>query len=58
MNAETIERICGTIFSEKDYAKIKEMKLNIKNFRILFETAMSLVMDSGDEGEVQTHATI
>lgn len=57
MNAETIERICGTIFSEEDYAKIKEMKLNIKNFRILFETAMSLVMDSDDEGEVPTHAT-
>ena len=57
MNAETIERICGTIFSEEDYAKIKQMKLNIKNFRILFETAMSLVMDSDDEGEVPTHAT-
>ena len=57
MNAETIERICGTIFSEEDYAKIKEMKLNIKNFRILFEAAMSLVMDSDDEGEVPTHAT-
>lgn len=57
MNAETIERICSTIFSQEDYDKIRAMKLNIKNFRILFETAMSLVMDSGDEGEVQTHAT-
>ena len=56
MNAESINRICKTIFSDDDFEKIKALKLNLKDFKTLFKTAMSLV--TGDsEGETATHAT-
>ena len=56
MDAESINRICKTIFSEEDFEKIKALKLNVKDFKTLFEITMSLV--SGDsEGETATPAT-
>lgn len=56
MDVESINRICKTIFSEEDFEKIKALKLNVKDFKTLFEITMSLV--SGDsEGETATPAT-
>lgn len=56
MDVESINRICKTIFSEEDFEKIKALKLNVKDFKTLFEITMSLV--SGDsEGETATRAT-
>lgn len=56
MNIETINKICKAIFSDEDFEKIKALKLGLKDFKTLFEIAMSLV--SGDsEGEAATHAT-
>lgn len=58
MNAETIDRICRTIFSDEDFEKIKSLKLSLKDFQILFKVTMSLVTGNDDEpGETATHAT-
>ena len=55
-SSEELLRTCKLLFSENDFEKIKALKLNVKDFKTLFEITMSLV--SGDsEGETATPAT-
>lgn len=57
MKKDTIIRVCRTLFSEEDFEKIQALKLNIKAFETLFETAMRLVTNGEDAGEAPTHTT-
>lgn len=55
-NLASIDKICRTLFSEEDFAKIEKLHLNFKDFATLTTTAISLV--TGDNsGEWATPAT-
>ena len=46
------------LFSEKDREKIKNLNLQMKDYKILIQEAVNLAVgDDGSEGEEQTHTT-
>lgn len=57
MDGESIDKICRSIFSEEDFEKIKALRLNLKDFKTLFEITMSLVTGDNEPGETETRAT-
>ena len=54
--AEGLSKACKLLFSEKDYEKIKQLKLNFADFTVFIRTAIELAAGNS-EGEAQTRAT-
>ena len=57
MTPEIIDEICSTLFEPSEIEKIDSLKLNIKDFMVLVNSAAEAIIGDVEQGETVTHAT-